>query len=220
MKKLYQLLVVLIAILISNASFAQMSVPMVYRADYNRMMSNNAMNFANMNMRMMMNMNMNRIYGYMNNQKYKFKVLMKDSTVKDVKSKIYMDTTLHKSYLTYEDKTIKDKKLREKRIYSNQTICISRNNYNEDITGMANDSCWLFKVISGKINAYSPLSEKYEISSVYLRAYQIGDGPVVKLDSASLAPIVAKSSKALKAFKKKDYYKAIDKYNSDKAVSN
>lgn len=220
MKKFYQLLVVLVAVLISNASFAQRSVPMVYRADYNRMMSNNAMNIANMNMRMMMNMNMNHFYGYMNNQKYKFKVLMKDSTTKEVKSKIYMDTTLHKSYLTYEDKTITDKKLREKRIYSNQTICITRNDYNEDVTGMANDSCWLFKVVSGKINAYSPLSERYDISSIYLKAYQFENGPVMKLDSASLAPIIAKSPKALKAFQKKDYYKAIDKYNSDKTVGN
>jgi hypothetical protein len=220
MKKLYPLLVILIILLAPDILFAQRGVPAAYAGDYNRMMANNARNFANMNMRMMMNMNMNRVYGYMNNQKYKFKVLMKDSTVKELKSKIYMDTVLHKSYLTYDDKTIKDKKLREQRIYSNQTVCISRTDYNDNITGMANDSCWLFKVVSGKINAYSPLSERYEIDSFYLRAYQLGDGPVVKLDSASLAPIIAKSPKALKAFQKKDYYKAIGKYNSDKAVSN
>jgi hypothetical protein len=220
MKKFYSLLVILITLLVSKSSFAQRSVPAAYVGDYNRMMSNNARNFANMNMRMMMNMNMNRVYGYINNQKYKFKVLMKDSAVKEVKSKIYMDTVLHKSYLTYEDKTIKDKKLREKRIYSNQTVCITRDDFGNAVTGMANDSCWFFKVISGKINAYSPLSEKYEIDSFYLRAYQLGDGAVVKLDSASLAPIIAKSPKALKAFQKKDYLKAIIKYNSDKAAIN
>ena len=85
---------------------------------------------------------------------------------------------------------------------------------------MANDSCWFFKVLEGKINAFSPLSETEYIDSFYLRAYQLNNGPVQKLDSASLAPIIAKSPKALKAFKKKDYYKAIEKYNSDKSVTN
>jgi hypothetical protein len=217
MKKLYALSILFFALFNSYNVFAQRGVPAAYVGDYNRMMSQN---FANMNMQRMMNMNLYRGYGYMINQKYKFKVLMKDSTVKEFKSKIHMDTTLHKSYLTYDDKTIKDKKLREQRIYSNQTISISRTDYNNKIKGMANDSCWFFKVLEGKINAFSPLSETEEIDSFYLRAYQLGDGPVQKLDSASLAPIIAKSPKALKAFKKKDYYKAIDKYNSDKSVAN
>lgn len=209
MKKIYILLVILVIFLSSNLSFAQRGAPPGFNAMFSRMQ-------MNMNMQMIMNMNMNRFYGSANNQKYKFKILMKDSTTKEVKSKIHMDTTLHKSYLTYEDKTIKDKRLREQRIYSNQTLRITRDDYGTDVTGMANDSCWLFKVVSGKINAYSPLSEKYDIDSFYLRAYQLGDGPVLKMDSASLAPIFAKSPKALKAFKKKDYLKAINKYNNDK----
>jgi hypothetical protein len=216
MKKLYALFILVLALLSSYNVFSQRGVPAAYVGDYNRMMSRN---FANMSMRNMMNMNLYKGYGYLNNQKYKFKVLLKDSTVKEVKSKIYMDTMLHKSYLTYEDKTIKgSKKEREQRIYSNQTICITRDEYGNDFTGMANDSCWLFKVIEGKINAYSPLSEKYEIDSFYLRAYQLGNGPVLKLDSASLAPIITKSPAALKAFQKKDYLKAINKYNSDKKL--
>ncbi|MFA6249101.1 MAG: hypothetical protein WC615_19320 [Mucilaginibacter sp.] len=217
MKRFYAFVICLLTFLYAHKTFAQRGVPAAYVGDYNRMMSQN---FANMNMQRMMNMNLYKGYGYMVNQKYKFKVVMKDSTVKMVKSKINMDTALHKSYLTYDDKTIKDKKLREQRIYSNQTISISRTDYNNNITGMANDSCWFFKVLEGKINAFSPLSETEDIDSFYLRAYQLGNGPVQKLDSASLAPIIAKSPKALKAFKKKDYYKAIDKYNSDKSVAN
>jgi hypothetical protein len=213
MRKFYLFLVLFVEFFKPSVSFAQAGVPAVYRPSYNAMMSRS---FANMSMRNMMNMSMNRSFGYMLNQKYKFKVLMKDSSVKEIKSTIHLDTVLHKSYLTYDDKTIKDKKLREQRIYSNQTICITRTDYNTDITGMANDSCWLFKVVKGKISAYSPLSESYNIDSFYLRAFQLADGPVQKIDSVSLAPILKGNEKAYKAFIKKDYYKAINKYNSSK----
>ena len=214
MKKLYPSLFLLVVLLTGALN----SHAQNYMAAVNRSMSQMNMN---MNMQRMMNMSMFRSYNYMTNQKYKFSVLLKDSTVREIKSKIYMDTTLHKSYLTYDDKTIEgSKKEREKRIYSTETLNISRKENGSVFTGMATDSCWLFKVVAGKINAYSPLSETYDIDSFYLRAYQLGNGPIQKIDSASLAPILAKSPKALKAFKKKDYYKAIDKYNSDKEVAN
>jgi len=211
MKKLYTLSILLLSILACADAFAQ--VPAAYAGSYNRMMSNIS---RDMSMRMM-NMNFNRNYYYLNNQKYKFKVVLKDSTVLEVKSKIHLDTALHKSYLLFDDKSVKgDKKDRQRKIYSSDTRGISREEAGETRSGMATDSCWLFKVISGNINAYSPLSESYNIDSFYLRAFQVADGPIQKLDSASLAPIVKSNEKAFKAFAKKDYYKAISKYNSSK----
>jgi len=207
MKKIYPL--ILLPLILNLNSLKAQS----YMAAANRMVSQQMMN---MSMTQMMNMNMNNMFKYANNQKYKFKVVMKDSSVLEVKSKIYVDTALHKSYLIYDDKSIQgDKKERQKKIYSTNTRNISRTEAGENYVGIATDSCWLFKVMSGPINAYSPLSETFNLKSFYLRAFQVGDGPIQKLDSAGLAPIVMKSPKALKAFQKKDYYKAIDKYNND-----
>ncbi|EHQ28168.1 hypothetical protein [Mucilaginibacter paludis] len=192
----------------------QAGVPASFRGDFNRMQSNAAMN---MNMNRMMNQRWYFGMNYMVNKKYKFKVMMKDSSVKEVKSKIYADTTTHKSYLMYTDKALPDtdpNRYKEIRIYCDKTLNISRSGGGATYTVMATDSCWLFKVIWGKVNAYSNLSETDDIDSYYLRAFQVFGGSIQKLDSASLAPVIKENPKAVKALKKKDYYKAILQYNT------
>ncbi len=143
----------LIALTSFNA-FAQRSVPAAYQGDYNRMMSNQTMNFA-----MQQSMRNNFTYGfnYATNLKYKFKVTFKDGSVKEVKSKIYPDTVKHANYLLFEDKTLpKTDSNRRQKIYAKQTLNISRSGFGDaEITGIATDSCWRFQVVSGKINAYS-----------------------------------------------------------------
>jgi len=179
---------------------------------------------GNMNMNMTMNQMMSQRWYYgmpgLANYKYDFKVTMKDGTVKVVTSKIYADTTTHKSYLIFVNKDLKrSDPNRETRVYPSETVKISREQVDFekkfDVEGVPTDSCWLFKVMKGKINAYSHLSEVVDLNEAYLRAFQTGDGPIQKLDSAALAPIVKEDPKAFKAFEKKNYYKAIDKYNSD-----
>lgn len=213
MKKFYLFFILIWGCFISNKTFAQRQVPQEYRAAYNRIM---AKSFSDMNMRWMRNMSLNRFYGSVEPQGYKFKVMMKDSTVKTIKSAILYDSVRHKTYITYKDKNPKDYQVRMIKVYANQTICITRTDYDTDITGMANDSCWFFKVVKGKISAYSPLSETENIDSFHIRAFKLGDGPMQKLDSASLGSVLKSNEKAYKIFIKKDYYKAISKYNSAK----
>jgi len=218
MQKLYTAVTLLLfGCLAHFKASAQAGVPMSLRPDYNRMM-------GNMNMNMTMNQMMSQRWYYgmpgLANYKYDFKVTMKDGTVKVVTSKIYADTTTHKSYLIFVNKDLKrSDPNRETRVYPSETVKISREQVDFekkfDVEGVPTDSCWLFKVMKGKINAYSHLSEVVDLNEAYLRAFQTGDGPIQKLDSAALAPLVKEDPKAFKAFEKKNYYKAIDKYNSD-----
>jgi hypothetical protein len=199
----------------SFTSVAQRSVPAAYQGAYNQMMSNQTMNFA-----MQQNMRNNFTYGfnYATNLKYKFKVTFKDGSVKEVKSKIYPDTVKHANYLLFEDKTLpKTDSNRHQKIYAKQTLNISRSSFNDaEITGIATDSCWLFKVVSGKINAYSYLSETDMVEDFTLVGFQVGDkGNIQKLVPATLEPVIKTDEKAYKAFLKKDYYRAIEKYNRD-----
>jgi hypothetical protein len=214
-KKLHILLVLL---LLTGTIKVSAQMP----AGYNQMMANNSMRFAQqMSMQRMMNQPWYFGSDYLQNSKYTFKVTLKDNSQLDVKSKIYADTATHKSYLIYVNKALKrDDPNRETKIYPEQTLKISRQEVNfrgsYDVNGMPTDSCWLFKVVTGKINMYSHLSETEMLNNMYLRAFQVGDGPVQKIDSASLVSLIKDSPKAMKAFNKKDYYKAIDKFNSEK----
>lgn len=218
MKKIYLTLLAVLFVCLMKAS-AQ--VPAPYVADYNRMMANQQMAWMNqMSMNRLMSMGWSKGLNYQINNKYEFKVMMKDSSVKVIKSKIYADTVKHKSYLIYTNKDVKKSDPnREQKIYADETVAISRiqpsyrGNYL--VEGFGTDSCWLFKVVAGKINGYSHLSEVAELNESYLRAFQYGDNKVVKLDSAALDPIIKADPKAYKPFLKGKFYQAIDKYNSD-----
>jgi hypothetical protein len=157
---------------------------------------------------------------YLSNPSYIFKVMMKDSSVLEIDSKIHVDTIKRMSYLVYKNKTLKRSDTnRVKKIYANQTLKISRPNDMDyrmkTIEGFATDSCWLFKVIIGKINVYSHLSETINLDNNYIMAIQAGNGLVQKRDSATLATFIQGNVKAMKALKKKDYYIAIYRFNND-----
>lgn len=198
--------------------------PPAFRGDLNRMFAN-----QDMQMRTQMQMNMammGRYYDYIpDNFKYDFKVRLKDSTTKEVSSKIYLDTTLHQNYLMFENKKLpKNDSLRKQRIYPGQTISISRDGIEPfykstyTATGMATDSCWMFKVIGGaSINVFSFLStrEGGDFSPVTIVAIQKGDGPIVKLSAENVTAMVAGDADALKAIEKKNYLKAIKVYNKN-----
>lgn len=196
---------------------AKAQVPAAYQGSYNRMMSQQTMNMANMNMmNMMMNRNWLNNANYLNNPVYNFKVEGLDNSIRTIRSKIYTDTLLHKTYLlTINKKVSKNTAGRETRTYVNETKSISRENaYDATVNrGFATDSCWQFKIINGKINVYSFLSETIGISTYNLCAFQLGDGPIQTLNPKELEKIISANEKAKKAFDKKDYYKAILIYN-------
>jgi hypothetical protein len=82
------------------------------------------------------------------------------------------------------------------------------------MTGVAADSCWLFKVRSGKINSYSFLAEP---ETKYVIAIQKGqDGPVIPLNSKNLLDMMGENVEAdvLELIEKKKLTKAIELFNS------
>lgn len=85
------------------------------------------------------------------------------------------------------------------------------NNY----TGVAKDSCWMFKAISGAISAYSLLSEKDELyfDPSTIVGIQLNDGEIVKFNETNLKAMVGNDIDALENIQRKNYLKAISKYN-------
>jgi hypothetical protein len=200
MQKLYSFITIgLLVTGIHNVTRAQAGTGATYIGDYSKMSSGES---ADRNMEAG-----NWAYRLNNlrNSKYDFTVTMKDNSVKTVRSKIYADSLSNKSYLLDAGSGQK--------IYCDRTKQINRVAGGTNVTGMATDSSWLFKIVSGKINAYSFLSESAGPFSV--AAFQTGNGPVKNFDARLLEQMIGNNPKAMKAFLKKDYLKAIEKYNAD-----
>ncbi|MDB5026273.1 MAG: hypothetical protein JWP78_4028 [Mucilaginibacter sp.] len=152
------------------------------------------------------------------NNPYAFEILFKDSTRKKTYSNIYFDTILRKSYLILEDKSFSksDTAHRNQKIYPDQTLKISRINFSDKvINGIANDSCWMFKVLPGSINVYSYLSEENgpTFNAWTIIGIQQNDGPIIKYNPENLKQMVAQDSEALEKAQNKQYYMVIKIYN-------
>lgn len=80
---------------------------------------------------------------------------------------------------------------------------------------MATDSCWMFKIASGQINAYSYLSEESgpNFSNWTIIGIQLNNGPIIKYSEENLVQMVGQDADALTKIKDKDYLQAIKKYN-------
>ncbi|WP_121810440.1 hypothetical protein [Mucilaginibacter kameinonensis] len=164
-----------------------------------------------------------------NNPEYNFLVTMLNGTKKEVKSRIYVDDYAHKSYLVYIDQSLsKADTNREQIIYPEQTIEIAR-----DITpsltkkssqiaavsnyykGIAKDSCWMFRFISGPISAYSLLSEPdgkmFNPKSIV--AIQLNNGSIVQYNEENLREMVGDDPDAIESIQWKNYLQAIRRYN-------
>lgn len=177
----------------------------------------NQMNFQ---MQMMMMANFSRRFDYVSNPKRDYLVTFKDGTIKTVHSKILPDTAAHKNYLLLVDKSYpKSDPKREQKVYPDETLSIARIEEDYDLKdtleARANDSCWLFRAVYGKIKAYSFLLQKEDLNTLYLNAFQFEDGPIQKLIPSDLESILKTDEKAYKYFLKKDYYEAIVRYNKD-----
>ncbi|RKR81735.1 hypothetical protein BDD43_1886 [Mucilaginibacter gracilis] len=196
MQKIFGFITLGLLVLAVGKVYAQPGVGATYIGDYSKMQSKES---ADKEME-----NANWIYRLQNlkNSKFNFVVTMKDNSVRAIRSKIYVDSVNNKTYLLDAES--------KQKIYCNQTQKINRG---DAVTGMATDSCWLFKIVSGKINAYSFLSESAGPFS--LTALQTGDGPIKNFDARLLEQMIADNPKAMKPFLKKDYLKAIEKFNGD-----
>lgn len=191
MKPVFKYALIFLIFLSTGSVFAQRG----YTPDVSRAINNS-------NMQWQSQMNGLRMLGLQGgdmtyNFKYTFTVTMADGTTKEVNSRIYTDTSAHKNYLLYVDKSLpKTDSNRNQKIFPKQTKEISRNlalisgNIKKAdfatppryYKGVAKDSCWMFKVISGPISAYSFLSEEegnmFNPSTVI--SIQLNDGEIVK----------------------------------------
>lgn len=194
---------------------AQRGVPANLAPSYNKMMSNMSMQNNMMMQHMMYNPSFR--LGYMVNPKFEFRVLMKDSSMRIFRSKILPDTATHSNYLLMVNSDLpKSDPKREQKIYPKETLKISRlDNDGTEYVGMPNDSCWLFKIISGKITAYSIVSQTYQDDSIYLTAFSVDNGPIQKLTPDALGDILKPDERAYRAFKADDYFMAINRFNKD-----
>jgi hypothetical protein len=203
MQKLYSFITIILLVLcIGNKARAQAGVGAMYIGDYSKMSSKDVMD-RDME-------NGSWIYRLQNlkNNKYMFKVLMKNRSFKMVRSKIYADSIKNMTYLLSDEPNESGEK---QRIYCNQTISITRDGTQNE--GMALDSCWIFRIANGKINAYSFLSDAdgpYSICAIQYDRFGLE-----KFTREALEPLVKNDTKAYKAFLKKEYLKAIEKYNQD-----
>jgi hypothetical protein len=85
------------------------------------------------------------------------------------------------------------------------------------IKGMPADSCWLFKVISGRINGYSNVPLQSHASVV---AIQDGDDAIVKLTKDNLLAMMPERNEKLeKLFKKNKLIEAIKLYNNPESAT-
>ena len=79
------------------------------------------------------------------------------------------------------------------------------------MSGVASDTCWLFTMVKGKINLYSPIPE-YLAEPVAFSDSE--DGRIIKLDSDRLLEYIGYTdTKLVNMITRKDYHKAVARYN-------
>lgn len=222
-KTLFTFSISIIFVLSVNISLAQYHP--VYTPNLNQVqqiISKQNMQWQMNQMNTMRMMNLNNSYDVAN-YKYTYHVLLKDSTKLDVDSKIYSDTAAHKTYLLLVNKKFPktDTANRFKKIYPQQTLSINRHAYtgfggDMAFTGMPTDSCWLFPVETGAINAYSYLAEQsYNFNPASIAGIQLNNGVIESFNPANLKKMITADADAMKYFTKQNYYKAMVTYNKD-----
>jgi len=143
-------------------------------------------------------------------------VQKKDGTGFITKSKIHLDPAAGQ-YLIYNEYGSKE----EKRIYTSETTKISYEDrrIGKRIEGFAWDSCWLFKLLEGKITLYSNFPPPTTLANETVFAMKIGDGPIEIFSPEKLRAAVEGNKAATEAFDKKywqnNYLKAAQKFNKD-----
>jgi hypothetical protein len=149
-------------------------------------------------------------------QKHHFRILFADGKDTVVYTKIVADSPAE--YLLLENTAVRKKDPgRFTKIFPSQTRFISHVNVitGQDYAGLAADSCWLFRVIEGKINAYTAMAE-ISVDDEFLLYIQEGDGPLLAIGDPNALKLFSGNAEASNLFLGKKYNKAIKKYNSAK----
>lgn len=138
--------------------------------------------------------------------KYEFTIVLKNDSTFSTRTRINLEDEKNHSLV------VKNKKVKQT-YFPADTKTISRINFDGQLlTGIAADSCWLFKCGTGKINSYSFLAE---VGMGFVIAIQEGnDGPIVPLTKENLEFIVGPDDpKIYQLIEKKKFIKAIEMYN-------
>jgi hypothetical protein len=143
-------------------------------------------------------------------------VQRKDGSGFITKSKIHVDDA-GRQYLLYKEDGSKE----EKRVYASETMKISYEERRKGIRveGMAWDSCWLFKLVEGKITLYSNFPPPMDLANETVFAIKVEDGPIEIFSPEKLRLAVQGNKAATEALDKKfwqnNYLKAAQKFNKD-----
>ena len=126
-----------------------------------------------------MMMPMNYPYATSKPQKHNFIVIFKDGHSLSIYGKINADSVTQ--YLQWSDKMVgRNDSGGMQKIYPSETRSITRDDRNSpQYTGMAANTCWLFKAITGKISGYSPVADD-ELSESFLSYIQKRTDPCRK----------------------------------------
>jgi hypothetical protein len=190
------------------ASPLRSQVPPAYQASYNQMMKQQAFNNFQMSM-LHMNFYGN---GKLADIKFRFKLKMKDSAEKEVKSFLFYDSSLKQTYIqNFNKKMPREDSNRNERIYCNNIISVMAGG-SVFLPGIITDSCWLFETLSGKITVYSIYPEIYMNTSI--AAIKLTTGNIEPFDPEKLKLILTGNEKAMKRFNRKNYFSAIEKFNA------
>lgn len=184
------------------------------------------MQLANQQMRMQMQMmNMRGVIG--TSQEFDFDVMMLDSTKKQITSAVYTDTITKKHFIVWVDKKYKKSDTnRYKKIFPTQTrsltcVLIPKSDDGDEpgsyLPGKITDSCWMFKIISGPINAYGYTiqNDTNPLDPSIIVGIQVNNGPILPFNDNNLKTFVAGDPRAVELVANKKYVRAIKRYNSD-----
>ena len=93
----------------------------------------------------------------------------------------------------------------------------SINRVKKNLTGAATDSCWLFKIVSGKLSLYSCYPPASYISNDHIIAFQVDDEPMQNFSPDNLRLVLAGNAKAVDIFDKKNkdnnYIRVVKEFN-------
>jgi len=218
LKPLFTLSTVILLCLALNSLFAQ---PAQFRSQINQMQMNQQMQFQNQ--MMMQTLNMRGVKSTL--EEYDFVATLRDSTKKEITSAIYTDSITQKRFIVLIDKKYKKSDTnRYKKIYPSETLKLTRVLEPKDddngtpgtyLNGLPNDTCWMFKVISGRINAYSYSCDYSNIRVLPIAGIQLNNGPIVQFNRENLWQMIISNENAVEYFKNTEYRKAILRYNKD-----
>ncbi len=146
-------------------------------------------------------------------------ITFKDSTQKQVLAKINFEDK--KVFLMPAvSKAKKDTLQKPMRIYPNQTLSILAVDPAgvASSVGIANDSCWLFTNIKGRINAYSYLPKPFtgKIGEDFFQFIQKDGGPIQPFSPELLKDLVSDNEKSKLKLNVLKYYEAMVVYNKEK----